>query len=369
MNAIKIWDSGSWGQSLSAARVFTTIRFMELSGAAHISELRWVSAESEFSTQLEAEPQVAYNQREEWRRKRECARIERTAAHFNYEFTIDTPENVHPIRQTKGDPLFYVVAMPPCHSKGQLLHALLASENAATIVISPATFLNAGEIEKLIEAEKSSPNKRVVVFTPYRYSAAMTSVRNRIEESEKLNIEGLEASIVSGPYPRFGKRGFRALISEFSSPVLDCIIDLCGPVKGGSLLYKTTSTNHRPMLVVSSIHENEKEVISTIYITASGFFQSVNFDMRVYFDRENIHLVNAFRETKRYQQKHVISTESGHDMRPEERSGYTPLLENVLQNKKQLPSLTSYLPTQQLIDTILSSLAVMQKTGQKHITF
>ena len=365
MNDIKIWDSGTWGKSLSESRILKTIRGMELSGAAHISELRWVAAESEFSTKLEAEPQVAYNQREEWRRKTECDRIERTAAHFNYEFNVDTPENVHPIRKTKGDPLFYVVAMPPCHSKSQLLHALLASDNAATIVISPATFLNAGEIEKLIEAEKSSPNKRVVVFTPYRYSAAMTSVRNRIEESEKLNIEGLEASIVSGPYS--SKRGFRALISEFSSPILDCIIDLCGPVKGGSLLYKTTSTNQRPMSVVSSIHE--KGAISTIYITASGFFQSVNFDMRVYFDREYIHLVNAFRETKRYQQKHVISTESGHDMSPEEKSGYSPLLEKVLQNKEQLPSLQSYLPTQELIDTILETLGKMQNTGQAHKTF
>lgn len=372
MKEIILWDSGTWGKRFTDSRIFKAIRIIEAEEEVRLTELRYVKADSVFSTRLKGEPADVYQHREKSRENIQCARVENTANHFDYRFQRDTPEDIHPI-VGEGNPLFLFISLPPSETKTELITSLLQSSDVeATIVISPATFRDAKDVEKLIEIEKKSSNKRVIVFSPYRFSAGVLSVYEQRKQKNET-IAGVSTSIISGPYPRQGIRGFSTFLNEFSSPIIDAHLQLCGAaVESGSLTYYETK-NRRPIMAISCSHETG--CVSSFFLSATGHFQSVNFDTRVYLSRSQIHLVDAFRDTRIYEANHAVFTEGGHDRTTENRNGYLTLLKGVLRNEaevdeEKIPDLTSYLKTQRFIDLIDSTIESLQRTGgQKHRTF
>lgn len=371
---IILWDSGHWGGTFSESRIFSALRMLELTsgGKLCIEEMRYVqTTDTDLSTRLPSETHRAYNLREEKRNAIHSARVEKTARFFNYKFqeeNIASP-SLHPITQ-EGSKLF-VVVMPPGKERTRLITSLLRLKIEAPLVIAPAVFEDNAELDRFIDEESISKEMSVIPFVPFRYSHSMLTLA-ALKKSKPIEL--IEASVLAGKYPPMFRVGAKALVREFSAPVLDCVVHAAGCAVEGSIIYKAQLS---PCILINAVHENQ--VVSSIHISAISKFQQININLTAFFDKSRLCFQDAFRDTIHYDGDddviRVTESSRGHDVKIEEKNGYSELLSNIINHQKDLPTLKSFSNTQKLIDQIFDSISSSisqmqkQKTSQAHTTF
>jgi len=359
-----LWDCGHWGGKggFSQPRILSAVRNLELTGQLRISEMRYVKTDSELSKRLPHEPTSAYNFREAERHKIQKSRVKQTIDFFGYKNKKkdyeENLENLHPI--TPDGKLLFIVICPPGNERTRLLEQLLRLDMEAALVIAPAVWTNTVELE-LIIAETIRNKTRVVPvpFVPYRYSESMRVLGEKKDEGKAVEI--LSAEVLSGRYPKIGRVGFRAFISEFAAPIIDSFLHAAdSPIETGSIIYKEAQ-GQSPCILINAVHQNT--VVSVMNISAISKFQLVNLTGTAFFAGERLNFTDAFRDTVFYDADGVIKSSEasrGHDARVEDRNGYAELLSNII-NNKDLPTLESYRNTQAFIDRIYAALTEMQK--------
>ena len=373
-----LWDSGHWrGKGgLSRPRILSAVRNLELTGQLRISEMRYVKTETELSKRLPNEHRRSHRIREEKRHKIQGLRVKRTAdslGYIHHEENLET-QTLHPIPPDQK--LLLIVVMPPGDERTRLITKLLRLENIeASLVIAPAVWKDIVELEIVIEATRNQTRVVPVPFSAYRFSRAMQNLAQQKNEGKVLEI--LQASVLSGKYPRFGKIGFRSFLSEFAYPLIDSVLHAVdSPIESGSIIYKETQKGRCPCLIINVVHKNG--VVTVLNISAIAQFQTVNLAGTAFFSGTRLHFTDAFRDSVSYEEDgSVKSSEAsrGHDAGGvEDRNGYATLLSNIInhqnnQNDLPVPTLESFRNTQAFLDFIFESLSTMKKKSQTHFTF
>ena len=377
--SVILWDSGHWRGTggFSRPRILSAVRNLEMTGQLRISEIRYVKTETELSRPLINEPPRAHRLREAKRHEVQRLRVKRTAGFFKrtddcFDYThreenLET-ETLHPIPPDKK--LLLIVIMPPGDERTRLITKLLRLDIDASLVIAPAVWKNSVELEIVIAETRNKMRVVPVPFVPYRFSEAMRALSD-LKQNEGKVLELLQASVLSGKYPRFGKIGFRSFLSEFASPVIDCVLHAAdSPIESGSIIYKETQEGRCPCILLQAVHKNS--VVSVLNLSAVAQFQTVNMAGTAFFSGSRLNFTDAFRSSVLYDADgSVKSSESsrGHDAGVEDRNGYAKLLSNII-NNNNLPPLASYRKTQAFIDQVYTTLLHMrtENTFQSHFT-
>ena len=324
---VVIWDSGHWGAGGSSQpRILSELRNLELTGHLWIDEIRYVKTDSEFSQKLPHEPEQACKIREARRHKIQQSRVFRTAKVLRCAYINESIKDLHPI--TPDRKLLLIVVLPPGKDRTQLIWELMHLEIEASLLILPAVWRSSDELGIILETLNNT-QVRPIPFVPYRFSESMRVLKEKKEAGKAIEI--ISAEVLSGRYPRWGRVGSRALLSEFAAPVIDCVVHAAGKPIEGSIIYKEVH-GRLPCILITALHENG--VLSELKILAISKFQQVNFTGTAFFAGERLIFTDAFRDTRFYSGDGdgIRSSEAsrGHDAKIESRNGYHTLLSAVI---------------------------------------
>ena len=365
MYDVLIFDAGYWGGRLSnARRMLPCLREAEMAGQLKITQLHYVWGDADLNQQLKNEPSLVHTKWKEATSEIRRERVRYTAKSFKYGFNDDTDiENIK--LPQENDHFIIVIVMPPSPQRNRLITQLVQQTTKTPILIVPPAFSNTDELTQVKETDQK---QNLIPFLPYRFSKGMQAL---IKRQKKIDLESALVEVTSGPYPARGA-GFRPWLYEYCLPFLDCLVHVAGNVEEGNLLFKETQQTgiRLPILLGNWIHETG--VVSSCVFTATGNFQQINFLMTAFFKGERLSLTSAFREIEHRQTNRHKFTESGHDLSVAERNGYLKFIRKSINRDPKLPTLTSFLETQRLLDAIYQALIQLPPSPlpqQKRITF
>lgn len=371
-----VWDSGIWADptgKFSRPRVFAALRALEESGLVKIRGLTYIDTRTPIEEKpLPEEPEQAYTHRISKSSEVRRRRVESTAEVLRYNFLRYNEENTFNDTPARGIQLpskedavrrLFFLFMPVSEKRNGVISRLLDMDPDARVVIAPPACTDAAELETL---QKIDPCQRVIPFLPYRYARDVKEVYKAVQ-SESESLEGSFLHVISGPYPAVHSDTFRAFLSEFCLPALDCLIYISGGVERGRLIHKKAA-GLLPVIVGNFLHaptEYAANVISSVVLSTTGNFQETNFGAKFLFNSGlTIDLTDFKNSVWRggHNRGGNRFSESGPDPSEWELNGYKHLLENIITDG-EVPTLDEFLDTQKLVDALFGAFEAWQKWG------
>ena len=348
-------DTGEWSNAMgySAPRIYTPLRELEENGRLQIDRINYMPSPV-IDKPFREETEGNYKLRHSTRRSAERERVRLTAQNFrintqNFKNFNFADKELSPI---------VCVNMRPGESKDEspnrnaLLTALIKNENVERILLAPPYFSRLKELTQIEKIDKD--RRKIILWTPYRYATGIAYAR-RVLQTTALGA----ASIVvnSGPYPS------EKFVSEFALPFLDAFFSLTGPVLKQDDKLKLSIQNSAPngLLVLSTAAKHTTGATSSILLSTAGgsFGTSDHCSITLLsVDMTHINLSNALMIYSHRRPDQHLSNGRSHDPPRSTLNGGRYLLLNACfsETTSDLPTVSSFKPTQEVIDEFLRKL-------------
>lgn len=353
MIKVSLLDSGEFVNviGLSAPRLYGPIRELEALGELKIQDISYVKSPIR-GEPLPEEGKSLFRIRNETRQEAEEERVRATAMNYR----LDPPKNT-----LDPDALQPVVCLNqrPGETRDDILKLLLKHQNVQRIILSPPHFLSVEELSEYIELDTE---RKIVAWVPYRYALGIAFVKRKFP---KADIAAGTLRVVCAPYPQ------TEFLSEFCLPFTDAFLSITGGITKNPHV-EHVSTAGLSVFSVTATHENDV-VSSILFSTAGGSFQNFDHcDLAILsLKMESIELSNSLCTYRHHSPvEHTDSGLASHDTIRSNRNGTRDLLRASLsldedkdnqalddgdRDNQPLPTLSTLIHTQALLDTLLKS--------------
>lgn len=352
MKRLSLIDSGEWTTPecrVSQPRSYPVLRQLITEGKIEITSMLYIGSPSKIPPSALLKHNVDMKDMEEKvnkdRRAVERQRVKFTAAKFGV--PLKDIKDIKDFKEIEAD--FIILSSRPSNGRNDVIKDVL-DQTQAHIVVTPY-FSDAPEIEKLLEI---SPNadERVVPYLPYRFSQGVIDTTNFMMQDGLEKIVSGQLCVVAGPLSS-------KTLLEFSMPCLDVLVQFLGAVNPLNVSFSEPEA----LPVISATARHDNGVSSLLLSCAGGNFQHTDHYKILFLTaaQSRFELDRSLTRCFYYRSTDQVSRDFSHDVTSAEISGSRPLLNQFFGLSQSNPSiispprLSTFLPTQILIDQLLQA--------------